>query len=277
MKNKLSPIFTLLMALAIALTGIAAAPAPAASAQGLDCPICNPDLSGYTGPLSKDEIHGLLLALNDEYHAYAVYGQVVSDFGANAPFANIQNSEQAHINALISQFNLYSVPVPANPWLGKIPSFASVTAACAAGVDAEIANRDLYTSLFQSTERAGIVNVYQSLQWASDQKHLPAFQSCASGMTQPGGGLGQGRGGNGRGNNPTWNNAVETVQPGVVQGNGNPGYGTNNVQPGIVPGNGNRGNDANIPQAAATPANGNPGSGANAPWWAGIYNWLFGQ
>lgn len=251
MNNKLSPILTLTLALAIALTGIAAA--PAASTQALDCPICNPDLSGYTGSLSADEIHGLLLALNDEYHAYAVYGQVVSDFGANAPFANIQNSEQTHINALLSLFNLYSVPVPANPWLGKVPSFASITDACVAGADAEIANLNLYTKLFETTGRQDILNVYQSLQWASDQKHLPAFQSCASGTTQPGTGLGQGgsgRGGNGRGNNnQVWNNGSTASQSGNQSANSNPGYG------------------AGASQATQR----------NTPWWAGIYNWLFGQ
>jgi hypothetical protein len=121
-------------------------------------------LSGYTGSLSADEIHGLLLALNDEHHAYAVYGQVVSDFGANASFANIQNSEQAHINALLSLFNLYGMPVLANPWLGKIPFFASITDACVAGADAEIDNRDLYTKLAEITGRQDILNVYQTLQ-----------------------------------------------------------------------------------------------------------------
>jgi hypothetical protein len=256
-------ITSLFVALAVALTGMAAAPMPAVQPQSIDCPICNPDLSGYTGPLTADEINGLLLALNDEYHAWAVYGQVVTDFGATAPFANIQGSEQTHINALISLFDAYGVPVPQNPWIGQVPSFASVTEACAAGVQAEIANRDLYTRLYETTTRADIERVYQMLQSASEQRHLPAFQACADGTLQPGGGLGaggaagQGRGGAqngyGRGNNGMWDApGAGRAQPVMPYANPAPGY---------------RGN---TPQTAA-------GQGGNAPWWAGIFNWLFGR
>ena len=148
-------------------------------ADHLACPICNPDLSRYEGPLSDAEIEGLLKALNDEYHALAVYDGVIADHGQVRPFANIRDAEAQHISALVGLFNTYGVPVPENPWVDNVPSFDSIKAACEAGVEAEIANVELYDELFASTERQDILRVYSALQRASNEKHLPAFQRCA--------------------------------------------------------------------------------------------------
>ncbi|MCD4673369.1 MAG: hypothetical protein K8R77_11965 [Anaerolineaceae bacterium] len=158
--------------------------------EGFDCPICEQvDLTDYNGPLTAEEIEGLLLALNDEYHAWAVYDQVLQDHGDVNPFASIRGSEATYIGALIVLFNTYGVPVPENTWIGNVPSFASAVEACETGVEAEILNRDLYTRLFDTTERQDIISVYEALQQASDQKHLPAFERCST----SGGGAGQGK------------------------------------------------------------------------------------
>jgi hypothetical protein len=146
-----------------------------------DCAICDLDMSQYNGPLTAEEVQGLLLALNDEYRAWAVYDQVISDFGAVRPFVNIRRSEGKHVKALLPLFRKYNVPIPANPWLNNPPTFESVSAACAAGVEGELLNSALYDKLFTSTERQEIIRVYQSLQRASDEKHLPAFQRCGGG------------------------------------------------------------------------------------------------
>lgn len=143
------------------------------------CPICEVDMSQYNGPLDQQEVQGLLMALNDEYRAWATYGQVIEDFGQVRPFVNIQEAEARHIEALLSLFRSYDVPIPENPWIGNVPRFGSVKEACAAGVDAEIENRELYDELFESTDREDILRVYRSLQRASDEQHLPAFQRCA--------------------------------------------------------------------------------------------------
>jgi hypothetical protein len=169
----------------------------------LECPICDFDMASYTGVLSADEVHALLLALNDEYHAWAVYEQVMQDFGTVQPFSNIQRAEESHINALKRQFNLYDVPIPDNPWVGNVASFGSVAEACAGGVDAEIANIALYDTLFSSTERQSILNVYRALQRGS-VSHQQAFERCTEGVTcpmEPAGRQGSGNGnGNGSGN-----------------------------------------------------------------------------
>lgn len=143
------------------------------------CLLCSPALSDSGGPLSPQEVQGLLLALNDEYHAIAVYTAVIEEYGEVRPFVNIRRAEYNHVDALIRLFDAYGVIVPDNPWLGQVEGFASLQDACSTGVAAEIANRDLYTVLFDSTDRADINRVYQALQSASEENHLPAFQRCA--------------------------------------------------------------------------------------------------
>jgi len=143
------------------------------------CPICGMDLSRYNGPLTAEEVEGLLLALNDEYHAWAVYDQVLQDHGDVKPFSNIIGSEATHIDQLIALFDTYGVPVPQNPWIGNVPSFASTSDACHVGVEAEILNVELYGRIDTSTEREDILTVYDALQRASNEKHLPAFERCA--------------------------------------------------------------------------------------------------
>lgn len=156
------------------------------------CKICDFDFAAYKGDLKKEEIDGLLLALNDEYMAWATYDRINKDFKNPRPFINIQQAEARHAERLQSLMKKYGVTVPENKWVGETPKFESVAAACKAGVDAEIANRDLYTRLFKSTTREDILLVYRELQRASEQNHLPAFERCGSGGGGPGGGRGRG-------------------------------------------------------------------------------------
>lgn len=168
-------------------------PTPAAKREqtsAAECKICDFDYAAYKGDLKKDEIEGLLLALNDEYHALAVYEQVNKDFGSPRPFVNIQKAEAQHADRLKQVFKDYNVPVPENKWLGSAPKFESVAEACKAGVEGEIANRDLYKKLFETTAREDILMVYRALQRASEENHLPAFERCGGGN---GRGTGRGR------------------------------------------------------------------------------------
>ncbi len=145
----------------------------------LECPICEVNMSTYRGPLAPIEVQGLLKALNDEYHAWAVYNQVIVEFGSVRPFTNVKSSEAKHISALVTLFKRYGLSVPANPWLDTTLDLASVRQACALGVDAEIANISLYDNLFTTTTRSDILTVYRSLRTASQTQHLTAFMRCA--------------------------------------------------------------------------------------------------
>ena len=130
--------------------------------------------------LPEAEIRALNEALDDEYRAWATYDQVMADFGSEVrPFINIREAEVRHIEALRVLFNRYGVPIPENPWPGKVERYASLQAACEAGIAAEVANGKMYERLLTATDRPDILTVLRNLQDASEQRHLPAFQRCA--------------------------------------------------------------------------------------------------
>ncbi|MFZ5620452.1 MAG: ferritin-like domain-containing protein [Pseudomonadota bacterium] len=140
--------------------------------------------------LTEAEIRTLHEALDDEYHAWATYDQVIRDFGEVPPFSNIREAEARHIEALRSLYARYGLPVPENTWPGRVDRYPSLQAACEAGVAAEIANAGMYDRLLTATERPDILTVLRNLQEASQQRHLPAFERCVQGGGR--GGCGQG-------------------------------------------------------------------------------------
>jgi len=144
--------------------------------------------------LTEAGIRALSEALDDEYRSWATYDQVIADFGDLPPFGNIREAEARHIEALITLFVRYGLPVPANPWPGKVGRYASRQEACEAGVTAEIANAKMYDRLLGTTQNEDILAVLRNLQEASQQRHLPAFQRCAQGAAGDGRGRGERRG-----------------------------------------------------------------------------------
>ena len=144
--------------------------------------------------LEGAEIRALYEALDDEYRAWTTYDQVIADFGEVRPFSNIREAEARHIEALRALFDRYGLPLPANPWHGKVTRHANLRDACAAGVAAEIENGTLYERLLASTQRPDILAVFRNLQEASQERHLPAFQRCV----ERGAGAGRGGGGGAR-------------------------------------------------------------------------------
>jgi hypothetical protein len=130
------------------------------------------------GDLSESEAEALRIALDDEYKAWSAYEQVIADFGAVRPFTQIQEAEETHIDALVTLFDRYGLEVPANEVAGTIPSFDTLAEACEAGVQAEIDNAALYDQLFDLVDNPDLIQVFTSLQQASETKHLPAFERC---------------------------------------------------------------------------------------------------
>jgi rubrerythrin len=133
---------------------------------------------GDSDPLTTTEIEALTLALDDEYHALAVYQSVIAAFGEVEPFAEIAASEQRHIEALVNQFNKHGLPIPENLWVENVPVFDSLQQACQAGVEAEIANANLYDQLFSMTDDPSLTRVFTNLSNASLNSHLPQFEAC---------------------------------------------------------------------------------------------------
>lgn len=113
--------------------------------------------------IEPEEVSALLEALDDEYKAWASYDQVLRDFGPVRPFSNIIESEARHITALARLFERYGVPMPPNPWPGKVAQYACLKEACEAGVSGEIENERLYRRLLASARRPDIRAVFERL------------------------------------------------------------------------------------------------------------------
>jgi len=123
-----------------------------------------------------------LMGPEGEYAAYATYAAIIETYGEANPFTNIMASEARHIEALTSILDDYGVPYPEeNPYLGLIEVPESLAAAAQAGVDAEIANVDLYEGQLEAVaDYPDIYNVFVNLQSASLNQHLPAFERAVA-------------------------------------------------------------------------------------------------
>jgi len=127
--------------------------------------------------LSDAEQDALSQAILEEYGALNLYQSVINQFGNVYPFSQIVRSEQQHINALVRQATKYGVTVPANPGLSTAPAFASLGEANQAGAAAEIADAALYDELKPVVVHTDILQVFNNLQNASLNSHLPMFEA----------------------------------------------------------------------------------------------------
>ena len=133
---------------------------------------------GGMEPLSEAEIEALIRAIEEELGAQAIYQSVLDTFGDVVPFNSIVNSEAQHAAALIRMAEKYDVPVPEFPDASELPTFDTLEEACQAGVDAEIADAQLYDELMPLTNHEDLLRVYTNLQDASLNNHLSEFESC---------------------------------------------------------------------------------------------------
>ena len=186
MKTKITTLISLTLMAALLVAFIPTASVSADSLTGRGGPGSTQGQgvgSGTTGgglaltPLTTSEATDLQDAILEEYGALNLYNAVIAQFGSVIPFSQIALSEQMHVNALVRQATKYGVSIPANPGLAA-PNFASLETACQAGVAAEIADAALYDELMAGTTHTDLLRVYQMLQNASLNSHLPAFQIC---------------------------------------------------------------------------------------------------
>jgi len=140
--------------------------------------------------LTDAEVSSLHEALDDEYRAWSMDDQVFADFGDVRPSVSIRGVEVRHIETLAGPFTRYDPPLPANPWLGCVPRYAGVQAACEAGMAAEIGNGSMYERRLATHQRSDIATVLLSVQQASQQRHLSTGQRCAKRCARRGGACG---------------------------------------------------------------------------------------
>jgi len=116
-----------------------------------------------------------------EYAAYASYAAVIKKYGEVEPYLHIMEAEGRHITALQRQLDKYGIAYPAeNPYLGQIEAPESLLEAAQAWAEGEIANVEMYAQLLSVVEEySDITRVFLNLQRASQEAHLPAFESAA--------------------------------------------------------------------------------------------------
>ncbi len=132
-----------------------------------------------TANLTTAATAALETALDDEYHAEAIYLRVLADFGNVMPFFNVVVAEQRHSASLRGVYERRGLISPDNRWdLSSVPTFATVPAACAAAVDAEVANIALYDRLLALELPADLRMVFVNNRAASINNHQPAFLRC---------------------------------------------------------------------------------------------------
>ena len=128
---------------------------------------------GTVVPTGTGDLNSYLTAaINDEYRARDTYQGIIDTFGNVRPFVNIKKSEEQHIRLLVGLYNTYGIPVPPDT-VGGLATPATVAAACSLGVQAEIANADMYVGLLAGTTS------YPDVQDVSLYQHLPAFENCS--------------------------------------------------------------------------------------------------
>jgi rubrerythrin len=132
---------------------------------------------------SKDTLRRALeRALDDEWHALALYEAVLLRFGGRPPFSNIVHAERRHASALLTQFSRLSLKPPPNRWHGhefNLPE--TFSEACDMAEIAEIHNAALYDDLIESVNDQEIQTVFENLRAASLERHLRAFRRHSNG------------------------------------------------------------------------------------------------
>jgi hypothetical protein len=119
------------------------------------------------------------IALYDEYAARSFYARVTEAFGPQPPFSNIVRAEEQHVAALLGLCERFGIPRPLDPFPQESTVEPTWLANCQRAVAGEIANVQLYAYLLGQVAEPEVRRVFQNLQAASLQNHLPAFRQAA--------------------------------------------------------------------------------------------------
>jgi hypothetical protein len=120
----------------------------------------------------------MIEAINDEYHARAFYNAVIDKFGEIRPFSNIVHAEARHAERLSQLFNQYGLPIPEDSFAGKVEAPDTIQEACQMGVEAEIANVQMYDKFLNFVQEQDLKAVFTRLQEVSETRHKVAFERC---------------------------------------------------------------------------------------------------
>ncbi len=141
-----------------------------------------PGASGATPvPFTEGVAQAVNRAYQDELRAQATYDKAIADHGAARPFQRIAFSEARHAWLVRGLYSSRGLEPPKSAWsAAAVPSYKTMQAACAAGVAIETENVAMYDQLLARTDLPPDVrNVFERLRAMSQNRHLPAFRSCA--------------------------------------------------------------------------------------------------
>lgn len=186
------------LALTAALAGCATTPTPSTTPAASTTPTvstsattpattaASPTMTTPAAPATVDTASEkaaweALMSPDGEYAAYAAYQGVIDKYGRVEPYVTIQAAEQQHIDSLVRQLERTDVTVPTNPYLGNIPTPASLKVAALAWAEGERANVAMYDRLLtQAIDDSRLTGVLENLHRASQNTHLPLFEAAAA-------------------------------------------------------------------------------------------------
>lgn len=122
----------------------------------------------------------LTVLIEDEYKARAEYVALVEKFGEIAPFINLIKAETNHINALVNQFNVYGLEIPADNGSEFAVVPATLAEAYAIGIQAETSNIALYENFLKQDFPVTVERTFTNLMNAS-VNHFATFEAYQDG------------------------------------------------------------------------------------------------
>jgi len=128
--------------------------------------------------LSPRTQQAMVEAISDEYRARAFYAAVIRKFGAIRPFNNIVQAEDRHVQLWNQLFAQYGLPIPPDTFAGKVEAPDTLRQACQMGVEAEIANVQMYNNFLQFVQEPDLRAAFSQLRQVSQNHHKPAFERC---------------------------------------------------------------------------------------------------
>ena len=137
-----------------------------------------PSSTAAASPAARATVDILTEAIREEYKARATYQAAIARFGDNTPFANVAQSEDAHVNAWRLEFERLGLAVPEDTFSGRVAVAGSFQEACAAGVAAEKEDVALYDRLMKETTDVALIAIMQQQRAVSLENHLVAFERC---------------------------------------------------------------------------------------------------
>lgn len=115
-------------------------------------------------------------ALEDEYLARGEYELIINEYGSQRPFSNIIKAEEYHISLLKPLFEKYGFELTEDKSEEYIVLPESIEASFQTGIDAEIANIEMYERFLEKDIPEDIRTVFEVLKRGSEN-HLKAFKN----------------------------------------------------------------------------------------------------